>query len=589
MNIEIEESKVNRLLKELFFDEVIGPNRIRYAANKQDYDFTPKMDGVAFGREFELSVEIFSPNYSGQNVEELKKQTMGLPVLRLVTDSDSEFMDGVRMYLKQEDSDNTQLRDTLIKRAGEILGSAKAFVDGSQLDILFESSVQRFVTECFQHLIMATYPNLSITDDYVYTDDTFKHILRGFPVPDLFEEDDDTVPEAESKIVDFLKSRKKKREQTSVYDLRKHFSKRPFGWYDNAIFTLLAKLYKKNKIEVTTNRNPLNEDELVGVLLDTSKHNSAYVEIQIDYSMDKIMDLKLMYTIISETYVMNKDDMEVARDFPNQLRKYADEVNMLLKQKKEFPFVTILQRYYDELYYWSGKNYRDVLDNINILFSLMMNVKEDEYDPIYEFINGEKGDMFRNIAQTVEDNLPNIDFVEGNELRRLSLFIKHPHPYRGNLMSDADEYRKKLEDKMAKLIENERDLTIHKYEEELITLLTHPEIMKLKESDSARLLAPMEKKMAAMKTQRFIGNLRAARADLPEAIVGILNQAARHNAAAAEQGGSAELPVKYVNKNNISVSFDKSELTTEEDVRAYAKELERELLEQIGKNKRIRL
>lgn len=588
IEIEIEESKVNQLLKKLFFDEVIGRNRIRYAANELDYDYTPKLDGIAYGREYELSVEIFSPNYHSQTEQALREQAMGLSVLSLVTESDSDFMDDVRMYLKGGSSD-TILRDSLIKRASEMLGSAKAFVDGSQLEVSPKSSGKDFVTECFQHLIVNTYPNLNMLGDVVYTEDTFKYILRGFPVPDLFDKDDDSVSEGESQILDFVKSRRKKFEPTSIYEVKKHFSTKPFGWYDNAIFTLLAKLYKKNKIEVKVIINPLNEDELVGTFLDTSKHDSTFVQIPADYSREKIMDLKLFYTIISNTFVMNKDDMEVARDFPNQLAIYTNEVKKLLDRKKEFPFVSILQNYYDELHFWSDKNYIDLLDNIKSLFSLMMDVKEDEYDPIYEFVNGEQGKIYRNIVQTVEDNLANFDFVEGDELRRLTLFIKHPHPYRANLLSDAEKLRERLVDKMTKLIEEEQTLTIHKFEEELITLLTHSEIMKLKESDSTRLLAPMEKKMAKIKTQRFIGNLRAARESLPEMVEGILNQAARRNATAATQGGSTELSVKYINKNKISVLFDKSELTTEDDVREYVEEFERTLLELIRKNGRIRL
>ena len=80
---------------------------------------------------------------------------MGLPVLRLVIQDNSEFMDDVRMYLRvhqyhalnqtlassnetrsilyQKLSDNSKRKESLRNRANVLLGKAEAFVNGAKL------------------------------------------------------------------------------------------------------------------------------------------------------------------------------------------------------------------------------------------------------------------------------------------------------------------------------------------------------------------------------------------------------------------------------------------------------------------------
>ena len=50
------------LINELVFDGIIEDQKIRYITNKQDFEFTRKVDGALYGREKELKIEIVSPN-----------------------------------------------------------------------------------------------------------------------------------------------------------------------------------------------------------------------------------------------------------------------------------------------------------------------------------------------------------------------------------------------------------------------------------------------------------------------------------------------------------------------------------------------
>ncbi|NLN95595.1 MAG: BREX system P-loop protein BrxC [Bacteroidales bacterium] len=624
-NTRIEESKINQMLKELFFDEVLGRSRIRFNDNKQEFEYTQKLDGGIFGREKELAVEIISPNNPTVNdIDALKIQTMGMPLLRLVMKPDKEFIDDVRMSLKierynainqaetnssetrsiinQKLSDNNRRKNSLRNRADQMLGRAKAFVDGEQLDVLPRSSGKDHVESCFQQLIKKTYPNLRMLGNVNYTEDTFKHIIDGFSVAELFEPGDPSLSEAEMQIINLVDRRKANNERSSVYDLKTHFAKRPFGWHENATFTVLAKLYKKNKIEVVIVENPLDNNGLKDALLNSTQHSRAYVIGQTVYSSQQIRDIKELYRDLFDTNTTNNDAKDIGNDFKEKLREFKSDVGNLLAQSSEYPFVIALQDFYDNLSQWTNRNYKDIIENVRQLQDLLLDAKEDDYDPIKSFINGQQGSVYKNIAKTVTGNTANIAFVEGDEFSRLEDFLKLPKPYLGNALREAETLRSALVEKVKKLIEDEKLITQQAYTEELEMLKDHPEIKKLSEAGREKLVEPIEKKLADIKRQNFIGNIRSARTELPKLTEQVLNKAVEINISTTSPitpypGGDTVKPdnwkepvhVTYINKDNVLIPFDKNELATEDEVREYVKLLEEIYLKEIQQNKRIRL
>jgi len=101
---EINTTDITRLFKEILFDEIIRDTRIRFSENKQDYEFTPKIDGAILGREKELAIDIITPNHDEYGNENFyKAQTMGYnTLLMMVLPPDDRLMKDVRMYLKTD-------------------------------------------------------------------------------------------------------------------------------------------------------------------------------------------------------------------------------------------------------------------------------------------------------------------------------------------------------------------------------------------------------------------------------------------------------------------------------------------------------
>lgn len=614
-NTEIEESKVNQKLKELFFEEVLGRynRRIPYQDNKQEYEFTQKLDGGIFGREKELAVEIITPNNEAiEDLENLKAQTMGVPMLRLVTEPDNEFMEDVRMSLKierynslnqssansnevrsilfQKLSDNNRRKENLKNRADRMLGQAKAYVNGSRLEVSPKTSGQTYVLDCFQDLVKVFYPNLRMLGKTSYTEDTFMNIIQGFNVPGLFDSGDASVSEAETQILNLINRRKNQSERTSIYDLKNEFGKRPFGWYENAVFSLVGKLYKKNKIEISIGENPLNDNQLMDALLNSSQHTRAYVANQTVYTSGQIKALKDLFRDLFDQNTTYNDAKDVAIDFKEKLQELASDVQGLLMQKSDFPFVGQLQDFSENLRVWKNKNYKEVIENVRELDDLLLDDKEDKYDPIKSFVKGNQGEVYKNITQVVKGQTANFDYVEGTEFEELKDFLGNERPYVGQALQNAETQRKNLQEKVLILIEMERKQTQEAFDRELTQLAEHPEMKKLTPDDFRRLTGSLNAKQESLPDQRFIGNLKAERNALPQLVENALNRAIEINSKAKpEEPGAGEPTYRYVNQTQINVPYDKRELITEEDVNEYVEKLKETFLKKIKENKRIRL
>jgi hypothetical protein len=179
----IDESAIDQLLKEILFDEIIRDNKIKYLENKQDYDFTSKIDGSILGREKELGIEIITENYPDyENTDILKAQTMGSTGMRMVLASNAVFMRDLKMYLrtnkyvKQSQStsnlsevkrilqdkaqQNAERKRNLVVIANKLLADSTVFMNGSKKELGHTTDGKTKVINAFQDLVKTVYPNL---------------------------------------------------------------------------------------------------------------------------------------------------------------------------------------------------------------------------------------------------------------------------------------------------------------------------------------------------------------------------------------------------------------------------------------------
>jgi hypothetical protein len=103
-NMPIDNNQITQMISELAYDGVIRDNKIRNESNRQEFEYTRKVDGVLFGREKELKIDIITPNNENYYFEAFYGgSTMADGTLMMVKlPPEKRFIYEVRLYLQTE-------------------------------------------------------------------------------------------------------------------------------------------------------------------------------------------------------------------------------------------------------------------------------------------------------------------------------------------------------------------------------------------------------------------------------------------------------------------------------------------------------
>lgn len=608
-NTEIDDQAVANLLKEILFDEIISDNRITYIENKQAYDFTSKVNGVAFGREKELEIELITDDFEN-NETHIQSQTMGTTAMKLLLSPSPTFMRDVRMYIKtakyekqnRGNSSNTQvirilqeksMQNATRKRnlkalANTALAEAKAFVNGGTLEINTTTEGKAKVIKVFQQLVASVYPNLRMLRGVSFSEDTIKVTIHSTQ-DDLFAGDDTTMSEAETEILNLINRRKRQSDRTSLNDVKTEFTKKPYGWHPNAIWTNIAKLYKRAKVELTQNSNLLENEDVLNALLNSANHGSTLLEPQANFDTALVNKLKEAYKDAFDESCPHREAKEVATAFKQKLNEMSITVNQLLVQRNTYPFVTNLQDFSNQLEKWTRKDYAFFLIELQNFEDTLLDAKEDVLDPIKRFVNGEQCNIYNNVKKLLESNNANFDYIQGDELDILKTLITSNTPYKGNAIQLAKAAKDNLTQKVLQLISDEKEKAINKAEDVLTDIRKRNEFKALETKQQEQVLKGIEIRKSSINKERFIANIRQSINQLNELHTNALNLMQQLSLKPNEEGKAEEPKPQYQRRDNIPVKFDKTELQTEDDVLAYIEVLKEAYLNRINKNIRITL
>ena len=603
--VDADDQAVNQLLKEILFDEVIRDNKIKFEDNKQDYKFTSKIDGAVLGREEELGIEIITPNYHYYNeVNEMATQTMGLSLMRLLMPEDGVFIKDAKMYIrtgkyiKQNQStslkaerkrilhdksvQNIERRSNLVKLANQLLSRSEVFINGTSQELGATSDGKTKVIKAFQILVKTVYPNLKMLGNQQYSEDTVRRIISSTQ-DDLFGTDDTTISEAENEILIVLDRRKKQSDRTSLNDLKNHFGMKPFGWYPNAVWSMVARLYKRGKIEMKQDSNLLEDNQVINALLVSSNYGNTLLEVQKDVDPKLIKELKTLYSEAFDESCPFQEAKDIAVGFKDKLSGLLQEVNGLIQNSNNYPFLKLLEPIQEKLRSWNGKDYTYFLLSRQEFEDTLLDAKEDLLDPIRKFMNGDQKKIYDDIRLIVNSDTTNLSFVDGDEMEQLRVVLNHDKPFLGTLIRDAKSTMDTLKEKIQSKIKEEKELAT----ERVNTIITHfeskSEFVQLDDTQKEDLLSPLKWALKEIRDERFISNIRNIAQNVQDQIEPRqLTRLQRLTSVGEEQ-------FEYIKASGIHISYDKRELKTNEEVDEYIETLREKYKEQISKNRRISL
>jgi hypothetical protein len=607
---DIDNQQVTQQLNEIIFDSIIGDNRIRFLDNKQDYEFTKRIDGVILGKERELAIEIITPNSDNfGNTDFYKAQTMGYQTLMLmVLPADERVVKDARLYLKTEKyikQNNSTTNKDSIKRIlfdkGQqnaerkrnltlllkgLLGESKVYLNGAEHNVGSTSDGKTKVINAFQDLVKLAYPNLKMLGAAQYSEESIKSIIRS-KQDDLFGSDDQTMSEAEMEVYNLIVRRKKQSDRTTLSDLRDLFAKKPYGWYQNAIFCVVAKLYKRGKIEAKQDSNLLTDEDFLANLQNNRTFANTLLEPQVDFDQRLVKRLKEVYQAMFDEACSLNDARDVANAFKEKAKKEARELNQLIGNKNNYPFLSSLEPLTLKLEQLADMDYNLVITGVNDFENEILDQKEDVLDPIRKFWNGEQKKIFDGINTYLNGDQSNFEYVDDTELTILKEVRNNPKPFAGNQMKDAKEAMEALQKKILETIDTEKKESSILIQTKLDKIKEREDFKSLELTNQTQVLEELNTLLVKTNNQRYIAQLRQYREEANNHFNNALNSIQK--LLIPKDDKVNEPRVQYIKQSNIKVAYGKSELKTAEEVEEYVEELRKELLRQINENRRITL
>ncbi len=627
-NIEVEATEVAAELEKIIFDNVIKHRKIRYDKNGPDYPYSRKLDDRLHGREYELAIHVVTPFHeNAENETILKMQSMGRDELLVLMPPDDRLMRDITLYkqtdkyirqnittaqqeavtriLTNKGDQNRDRYSTLQLRLQTLLGRAKLFVGGSEIEIGGEDPQSRIIRG-FHQLIIQAYPNLRMLRGITYTENDIGSCLKQTQEA-LFGTDVASLAESEQEVLAFIQRNNRSGVRTTLKLLLEKFERKPNGWYYAAVLCTLAKLCARGKVEVRSESNTLEEDELEKALRNTHGHGNIILVPQADFTASQIRNLKEFYQEFFDASPVATEAKALSRETCEALQKSMHELAPYAAQASLYPFLNALNPVLEKLKEVSGKPYTWYLTDFLKEVDLLLDLKEQVIDPIRKFMSGPQKTIFDSAREMLQAQEPNFSYIRGAESALLSEVLLEPECYKGNRMQQVKTLVNTLQEKVGVQIEAEISRVNAASLGLKDRLISMAEFSALSVEQQAEITQPFTEFTQAVERQKLIAVIRDMQRRFEEkeyqqllSRLTALSQPKQQQATPEQiaetsmrdsgtQPAVVDKKVEYILGRSIRVSFDKAWLADESDVERYLAAIREVFISEIHKGRRIQL
>lgn len=614
-NTEVEMTDVAAELEKIIFENVIKNRKIRCDNKGQDYSYSKKIDDRIHGKEYELAIHVITPFHEKAGDEDtLSRNSWGRDELLVLMPPDDQLVRDILMYKRTEKYIRQNMSITqkdAVKRILEskafknreryagiqqsiqaLIGKVKMFVAGSLIDIAAGEAFERIV-HGFHSLIDKTYPNLRMLGEFSYSENDIVKFLK--PSHDLLE----TLSESEQDILAFIQGNTRNGVRTTLKSLLERFDHKPYGWYYSAILCILAKLCAKGKVELRSDGNQIEDAELERALRNTHGHANIVIDPQVDFTASQVRRLKDFYTEFFNTPAGVGEAKALAKETVTAFKQLLNELDILLAQKEQYPFLSALLPVMDTIKEIIGKPYPWYLTELSKLEDTLFDMKEKIIDPIRKFMAGAQKEIFTNAQQFIQVQEPNFSCVVGQEVIQLRDILSGSDCFKGNNMQQVKVFVDTLQAKITAQVSNE----INKAKELVQSLEQRlrgmSEFTALSPAQQSQLTQPFGKFIQNVEQQKLIAVIRDTLRRFEEdeyqhilsGLADLSHPKANTQTIISDTSATTVMEAKseYVSCRNLRVKFDKAWLTDEADVERYIKSMQETMLAEIRKGKRIQI
>jgi len=624
-NTDVENSDVSDELAKIVFDHTLKSRKIRYDDNGQDYAFSRKLDDRLCGKAHELTIHIISPFHEQvDNETTLAMQSMAKDELLVIMPADDRFLHDLLLYKKtdkyarlnmnqtQQEAvkrilmdksfQNTERYKHLQDKARDLLGKAKLIINLKPLD-LSSTDPQTRITQGFYDLLRRTYPNLNMLRGIKYSENDIANYLKPSGAT-LFGDDDKMMSEAEQEMLSFIQGNSRNGVRTTLKNLVERFEKKPYGWYFAAILCITAKLCAREKIEVRSDSNILEDTALEKALRNTQGHANVILDPQLDFTSSQVRQLKEFYADFFDAPPKSNEAKPLAKETGAAFQDLLHILEPMASMVTHYPFLTVLKEPISQLRELVGKEYSFYLTALTKLEDNLIDLKDDVLEPVRRFMSGHPKDIYDESRRFLEEQNANFSDLKGDEGQQARDILVDSECFKGNKMQQLKGLVNKLKGEVAALLEEtikQAQETVQGLKDELTNMEDYKQLDTSRQDELLKSFTGFEQNL---QHQKIIAVIRESVRKFKENEYLLLlsrkdgwiqEQQKKVEPANDEKKDSGkknktrERKVEYISSKKISVAFSKTLLVNEQDVDGYLQALREAYIAEIKNGKRVQV
>ena len=611
-NTDVDEGTTNKLLATFLFDDILKDAKVKLDNIGQPYEFGKKLDDIAitqkdfyvnFITQFNLNstteanISFFSmgrPNELIVLLPEDSRLHIELPLIvkteKYIQTTQAPNLEITKSQILREKAQlNNERRRTIHIQLKEMIGDAKIYLNGSELTNIGIREPKTKVTLGVQQLIKMIYPKLDMLPA-AYTETNLVNIIASQDGL-LFT---DELHEIEVEVLNRVQRNKANHERTTIKNLLDFFSARPYGWYQTAVLCIIAKLYKRNKINLKQDSNPLDDRACLEALQRNNQYGNTIIELEEEIQNSQLLKLKAFYQEYFNEPNLGNEPKEVSRFFKQRINQELNDLMLIYNMRSRFQFLEAMGEPISRIKLLSEKDHPYFFNALDQYQDNLLDDKDNVLDAIRKFMNGSQKEIFENVLFYLESNNANFNFIDQQSIEKLNMVKESSAPYKGNLMQEAKAALEEVKTEVLAQINTERETAIQSIKQTIDKLKSFDDFAKLTAPQQLDILKPFETAITELNLERFIGNIRTKATytanDVYQKQLEWMNQLA--NPVKPSEPGNTEPPkprIVFVPRDSVKVQFKKPQLETQQDVEDYVEALKKQYLKIIDENKRISL
>ena len=464
-NVEI--SEVIGKVSEMIFDGLYDEKKYRYPAfnGRYTFGFNQYVDDRPYkaNQNFDISLKILTPNYEMGTDETILRLTSGQSKSVLIAlPDDKAFIDEIRSALKIEkylrlNTSNTVTKFEQIKEAKRVemrerngnarifleqsLRSADIYTNGDKLQIGAKDISAR-INDAMGKLVNTTFHKLSYIDTAM-GEANVRSVLKGTNNSQISLDGATQIPNklALNDVLDFISMNSQRHAKTSMKSIMERFTKPPYGFIEDDVQWLIAKLFKDGDVAFFVNNDVVtlltkSEDEVYRYL-----SRKEYLEKLLTEKREKANDKQkkavreVMKELFNVTPSSDEDDsiLKSFQQYAAHLKNDLEKLEIHYKNEPSYPGKNVVKdgktlllnlltiQYSSEFFKTADEKQDDLL-----------NFAED-YEPVKSFFKGDQIDIWNRSLKLIKIYDDSKTFIVNSEIEmvvgEIKAIMKKSAPY----------------------------------------------------------------------------------------------------------------------------------------------------------------